>query len=57
MLSEVALTVLIPYDRGDLLGLAHRQCTVDAEEYLEEGAKLVLRVPSRMVPRFEGFRI
>ncbi len=55
--GSATLTVLVPYDRGDLVGLAHKHAQVVSEEHTADGTRLVVRVPSDLVSRFEGFSV
>ncbi len=54
---ESLLTVCVPYQRGDLVSLAHEQCTLLSEEYVEDGTFMTLRAPSSLVASFDGFEI
>lgn len=54
MNSEV-LNVTIPFDRGDLVALAHEDAKVISEEYTENGVLLTARIPTELVPRFKKF--
>ena len=42
----VALNVLIPYDRGDLVALFHQYGTIDSETYEEDGTHLRGHMPA-----------
>lgn len=55
--SEVAMEVLVPFSRGDLVSLAHGRCTVVAESYDERGTALTLRVPQDLVASFENYAV
>ena len=44
----VAVDVLVPYERGDLLSRAHRQGEVLATEHLDTGTQLKARVPEAL---------
>jgi GTP-binding protein HflX len=49
------MTVLVPYTRGDMVQLAHESAHVVSEEHVEDGTRLVVRVPERLERRFEEF--
>ena len=49
------IVVLVPFDRGDLLRVAHEHTEVIAEKALEYGWHLELRVPVPFVERFAAF--
>ena len=53
--QEELIDVLVPYDRGDLVSLAHKSCTILSESYGETGTKLSLRVKPELKSRFEEF--
>lgn len=55
--KDVPLDLLIPFDRGDMVSLAHRRCRIMNEEFTEEGTRLSLRVPESMVGMFRQFQI
>jgi GTPases len=40
--SDVPLTVTVPYDRGELVQLAHEQAHILTEEHLPEGTRLTV---------------
>ena len=44
------LEVCIPYDRGDLVSLAHERCSIMQEEHLDEGTRIKMFV----APQYEG---
>jgi GTPase len=52
----IALDVLIPYDRGDLVALFHRYGTIDREEYEEEGTRICGSVPQNHSGPFYTFQ-
>ncbi|MBQ6454714.1 MAG: GTPase HflX [Eggerthellaceae bacterium] len=54
--SDTALSVLIPYDKGDLVSVAHERCRVLSEEYTEAGTKLSIVVPKAYAAQFDPFR-
>jgi GTP-binding protein HflX len=49
------LTVLVPYDRGDLVRLAHEQTHIIAEEHTGTGTRLTLAANAEVRARFEPF--
>jgi GTP-binding protein HflX len=49
------LTVLVPYDRGDLVQLAHEQAHIISEEHTEEGTLLTIAAKPAVSARFEPF--
>ncbi|EFO79248.1 GTP-binding proten HflX [Oscillochloris trichoides DG-6] len=56
-LSEgmVALKVLIPYQRNDLVSLWHRRGVIDREEYIGEGTHIQGRIPRTLAPQFSQY--
>lgn len=53
--QDVPIEVLIPYDRGDLVSLAHERGGIVSESHIEEGTLLSLRIPPALQERFEKF--
>jgi GTPase len=53
--SLVAVTVVIPYARGEMISLFHEQAIVERVEHLDEGVQLEGRLPARVAPRFKSF--
>src|SRR5216684_6059131 len=51
----VALDVLIPYDRGDLVALLHQYGTIEYESYEEDGTHLRGHIPANHSGRFAAF--
>ncbi|MDO5116934.1 MAG: GTPase HflX [Eggerthellaceae bacterium] len=54
--SDTAIDVIIPYNKGDLVSVAHERCRVLKEEYTEAGTKLSIVVPKAYTAQFEPFR-
>ncbi len=55
--ASTLLRVLIPFDRGALVQLAHEQTTILSEEYTEDGTLLELRVAKELAGRFEPYAL
>ena len=51
------LELLLPPDRGDLLGILHKNGQVLATEYTEEGTRVRAVLPSKAVAPFAPFRV
>ncbi|RRR77121.1 MAG: HflX family GTPase, partial [Candidatus Viridilinea halotolerans] len=54
--TMVALEVLIPYQRNDLVSLWHQRGVVDQEEYASEGTHIHGRLPHELAAQFARFR-
>jgi GTP-binding protein HflX len=52
-----SLTVKLPYKRGDLLSLFHERGQVNSEDHLADGVVVSGRLPDRLIPYFEAFRV
>jgi len=52
---EVLLEVLLPFERGDLVDRAHRECEVLVVEHLPEGTRLTLRAPPALAAALEPY--
>jgi GTP-binding protein HflX len=48
----VAIDVVIPYSRGDLVALAHEKGIIEYEEHIAEGTHIKGRVPAEIAARF-----
>ena len=53
----VAMTLAIPYNRGDLVAAAHRVGEVIEEKHDDDGTILEVRVPGREVSAFREFAV
>jgi len=51
----ITLTLLVPYDRGDIAALAHAQAHVVSEEHTPEGTRLVVRAGTQAAGKLEPF--
>jgi GTP-binding protein HflX len=49
------LRVLVPFDKGALVQLAHEKTTILSEEYREDGTLLELRVAKELAGRFKPY--
>ena len=54
--TDVLLSADIPYREGALITLVHEQGTLLHEEYLEDGVRIVAKLPARIAPRLERYR-
>lgn len=52
---DTLMDVMVPYDRGDLVSLAHERCSIVSERHEEEGTALMLQVPPEHVVRFSPY--
>lgn len=52
----VRVDVVIPFDRGELVGLFHERGLIDKEEYRESGTRIVGRLPETLTLHFDDFR-
>ena len=51
------VTLLIPYNRGDILSQLHDSARVIETESIEEGSRIEVEIPRRLVDRFESYRV
>jgi GTP-binding protein HflX len=51
----LTLTLLVPYDRGDIVALAHAQTHVVSEEHTPEGTRLMVQAGTQAAGRLEPF--
>jgi GTP-binding protein HflX len=54
---EVHLTVLVPYDRGDLVDRAHREGEVLETDHVGEGTRIRLRAPAALAHALDPYRV
>ena len=53
---DMLLDVVVPYDRGELVSVAHKRCHIIAEAHEEDGTHLRLYAPSDVSHLFESLR-
>lgn len=51
----VAVDLLIPYDHGELVALAHTHGVVESEEHTAEGTRLTGRIPVRLAGHYSDY--
>jgi GTP-binding protein HflX len=51
------VTVMLPYDRGDLTSLFHERGQVNSESHSEDGTTISGRLPHRLVPYFQDYKL
>jgi len=56
LLQFVALNVLIPYDRGELVALFHKYGVIEHESYEEYGTHLCCHMPGNYSGPFTAFQ-
>lgn len=54
---DMLLDVLIPYNKGQLVSLAHERCRILSEEFEEEGTRLSLQVPATYQGHFSPYAL
>lgn len=55
--QDARLEVLLPYQRGDLVSLAHERCRILSESHEETGTRIAMLVGSAYQSTFEPFRL
>ncbi|MCL2632279.1 MAG: GTPase HflX [Coriobacteriia bacterium] len=55
--SSKLMEVLLPFDRGQLVNLAHQRTTVVSQRYLETGTWMQIRVPLLLVAQFDPYLV
>ena len=53
--QAITLTILVPYDRGDIVALAHDHAHIVSEEHVAEGTRLVVRAGVQAAGRLEPY--
>lgn len=51
------MSLLLPYTRGDLLALAHDRAHIVSEQHVDDGTRVVLRVPKELEMTFAPFLV
>ena len=51
----VAVDLLLPYPRGDLLALFHQRGVIHAEAHAAEGTRVIGKLPASLLPRFDPY--
>jgi GTP-binding protein HflX len=54
--QAVTLTLLVPYDRGDIVALAHDHTHIVSEEHTEAGTRLMVRAGAQVAGRLKPFQ-
>ena len=49
------LSLLVPYEHGEIVGLAHESAQVVSEEHTDAGTALTVRVPAELASKFEPY--
>jgi GTP-binding protein HflX len=49
------MSLLVPYEHGEIVGLAHEQAQVISEEHVAEGTRVTVRVAAELASRFEPY--
>ena len=53
--QDELMDVVIPFDRGDLVSLAHQRCTILNEDYTDAGTHLVVRAGGQSAAMLRPF--
>ena len=51
----VQVVLLLPYQRGDLLGLLHQRGVIEREEHGSDGTRVWGKLPARLAPRYREY--
>ncbi len=51
------VTLLLPYQRGDLVSLLHESASVQKQEHIEQGILLTVKLPASLYNRYKEFRV
>ena len=52
----VSVDLLLPYQRGDLLGLIHQRGVIIREDHDPAGTRVSAKVPVALMPRLEPYQ-
>lgn len=53
--SDQTISILVPFDRGDVTSFAHEYCTVITETYSDRGTQMTLKAPAKICNRFQDY--
>ena len=53
--QAITLTILVPYEHGEMVALAHEQAQIVTEEHTPEGTRLVVRAGPQVAGRLEPY--
>lgn len=51
----VEVQLFLPYQRGDLLALLHQRGIVSEEKHVNNGTRIVGRIPAKLLPRYAAY--
>ncbi|MEP6463253.1 MAG: GTPase HflX [Frankiaceae bacterium] len=54
---QIPVTVLVPYDRGDLVSKLHQYGDLSAEEHTADGTRLTAKVPASLAAELEPYAV
>lgn len=54
---EQEMELVVPFNRGDIVSLAHTHVTILQESFTSEGTYLKIRVNDKLAPRFENWEL
>ena len=54
---EIKVTVLLPYDRGDLVNRLHREADIVTSEHTEHGTRVEAKVNKTLVDELREYAI
>ena len=54
--QDEVLDIVVPYERGDIVSLAHERCRIVSESFEEDGTHLTVQAPASCAGLFEPFR-
>lgn len=54
-MGDRTMDLLIPFDQGDLVALAHERCRVLSEDYVAHGTRIVAQIPKELIELFAPY--
>lgn len=55
--KDVIMHLAVPYNRGDIVSLAHERCRILSEDFREDGTYLTLQAPASCAGLLEAFSV
>lgn len=52
---DTLMDIVVPYERGDLVSLAHERCSIVSEQHEESGTHLLVQVPPEYTARYAPY--
>ncbi len=55
--TDELMNLKVPFDRGDLISLAHTKCSIISETFTEDGIDLCVHVPKKLIGKYKSYLV